>query len=486
LATQTTSSELASFEADGVTPLSGISFGKQMIQKKYPAGSYESLFMNQYFPNIPAGTNASYMIGSQICHTVTLENTSLGTLSALTVNLTPNDPSLSLSSPHSAGSNATAASCLNSSSTSVLTSESSCQLAVCFAPNTPGTLNSNQTLHVSWSSSDGSSHTLSPISIQGTGVGPAKVFASGTGTTLIDGLGQSHWAGTGTTGWVSSKSVSGIREISSGGLGGSFGVCRIRNEILECSANESPFTTVPLEQSGTPTQIAVGSDSACTVLTLRGTQSVVCWQSDQATGSANSTPDFYAPAAGTLLGTDTIGIILAGKQYNCSTVQDSFGVMRLRCWGPGTSNPFASSTLGSLTGASALDQNTCALLRPQNTVSCSSGGPLFDEIILSDYDQQQATLVSMGIGSSFGCIQYPTITPATPTTVSCWGSQSNAAVPSIVFGSSVMLTAGSSHACSVTSDNKVYCWGDPAAFGNITSTPAGPKNSVYLVFDAMK
>ena len=621
-------SSLGFYDSNG-NSLASIAFGKQMVNKTYAAGTYPYNFMLNFLPqnlwaNSLGNPTSSFNQGAGYsCQTINLKNTASGTgavaAGSISLKLTNGGTDIVLTNATNGGT-LLSTPCVDkngNTTTATLNPGSSCQLSLCFAPSAVEsfTSSSNITLGGTYLPSGGTSQTLSSLNVTGTGVGPAQVFATGQWTVIVDGLGQVRVAGTGGYNGLNTPGITGIQKASMG----DFGYCQIVNAALECAsapnAASSSFTAVSFPSAATPTDVAVGYNHACALVSSSGTSEVYCWGNNNygqlgIGTSMNTTTLTYTTSSPQLVTFETGEApiaVSAGFGYSCAVLTKS-GSTLTRCWGAASqgqigiginpplfransvvpdplyfgadydatrsSGPTCSTTslatnvtpaiyqtpdvcsnptgallpspviqtttglepaaLAVSAGHSGADQYNCATLT-DNTVRCFgqntdnsntqfSGllGPglsnsnyglqvadmsSLPSVPLPNYNSAKASQVQLGMGINYACALYPRTLGTSPTGIFCWGEMdnsqekacnlgasssdfvdTNAAYLGVPYASPVMLSSGFNHACTVTSDNKVYCWGYPDGFGNITATAAGQAGpfGVYKIFDAMQ
>ncbi len=353
------SANIRLFGSDGLTPLNEINFGKVMAYKGvprdpsgkffygYPANSYEANFMLNYLaPNawntsVQGSPSSSFYQGANyVCQTVVAKNTATGAGSAagsnLQFTLSSGISDLILTNATNSGvvlSN----SCVNLNGTMSVTTlnpGSQCPLSVCFAPSNIGSLPSTTKLGGSYANSS-TTQDISLVNIFGVGIGPAKVFATGPWTTIVDGQGQKRVLGTGGINGLNSPRGTGLQKASMG----DFGYCEIINSLLTCTSNpySTDFEVISFPSSATPLEISVGSNHACALVNASGVPQVYCWGNNNfgqlGIGASKGVGPFHLPEKVEFNANETPLSVSSGFGYSCSVLSTTSGSTTTRCWG---------------------------------------------------------------------------------------------------------------------------------------------------------
>lgn len=277
--------------------------------------------------------------------------------------------------------------------------------------------------------------------------------------------------------------------------------------------DETPASAGDVNIGGTVTQIAVGSQHTCVLLS---TGNVRCWGngSNGRLGYANVTTigDDEAPAsAGDVPVGGTVVQIGAGSTHTCALLSTG----NVRCWGFGSfgilgygntthigddETPASAGDVnigGTVTQIAVGGQHTCALLSTGD-VRCwgiATGGRLgYGNFNNVGDDETPASAGNVNVGGTVTQIAAGgnfTCALLTTGNVRCWGSGAfgklgygntttigDDELPSTVgyvdVGDRVVqIASGSSHTCVVLSTNQLRCWGlgtsGQLGYGNTTT-----------------
>jgi len=233
--------------------------------------------------------------------------------------------------------------------------------------------------------------------------------------------------------------------------------------------------------------IAAGSGHTCALLT--GDGSAVCWGRDNA-GQLGDGYDLPSPTPITVLGSTGFKIsllmqVIAGGDRTCAIDGNS----HLKCWGDPSQPPgmyFVDGTgepIGTVVTAAEGVAHGCAVQNNKQVICWGSnaGGQLgnstvtdsaaFPVPVMATGGSLLSNAVSVVAGAMYSCALLDT------GIVSCWGSNSQGQLGNgSRFDSSspvsvqmtgggpltgvVALAAGDAHACAVTEDRALWCWGD--------------------------
>ena len=267
---------------------------------------------------------------------------------------------------------------------------------------------------------------------------------------------------------------------------------------------DAPPVPITLPAPGTASQIALGSEHACALLT-DGT--VTCWGLDSAgqLGNGAGSADVDAPPTPiTLPAPGTAVSITAGAAHTCAVLTGG----AVTCWGDDTAGQLGNGAAGSQTsppapialpgGASAVSVSaglghTCALL-VGGGVACwglDVSGQMGDSANLGNH--QSATLVPLpapGTATDLDAGGQEACVVLTGGAVSCWGAGDDGQIgngmmldindaPSAPIslpgpGSASRVAVGYATACAVLTDARLSCWGSDNS-GQVGDGPIDPR-----------
>jgi alpha-tubulin suppressor-like RCC1 family protein len=176
---------------------------------------------------------------------------------------------------------------------------------------------------------------------------------------------------------------------------------------------------------GTYSVVAVGTDGACALNTLKV---AYCWGTDlfgQRGDGAGQTSNTVNPSTVVVSANENVAALIAGYQSNCIIMEHNSAT---RCWGQNTNN-YLSANVGNLESPVAV-----------GTVSAFSG----------------KTARAFSVGADFACMLVQS-----NGSIACSGKNDRNQVTNAPTGiNHLVVTTGFSHACAVRLDQRLVCWGN--------------------------
>jgi alpha-tubulin suppressor-like RCC1 family protein len=272
---------------------------------------------------------------------------------------------------------------------------------------------------------------------------------------------------------------------------GTDGVCmRIESNVkcarpLEEVTHEAPKVADALG-------IAAGRDFACAVVT---DGNVMCWGDNEKGQLGAGLTLQRADVPRLVKGVTHATRVIAGHSHACAIVDDG----KVLCWGDNASGQTGSSIhyteavndlveatpVPNLTGvsfAAASAQTTCVLFRDRGTPFCWGVDALLRDGAYGERQSEVPRKIPALTGYDDLATNYSAFCGVKDGVASCWG-ESYSLVPGFrgnadhpvaatIPGRVRKVRVGDLHACALTDDGRVYCWGSNTA-GSLGRTTGG-------------
>lgn len=229
---------------------------------------------------------------------------------------------------------------------------------------------------------------------------------------------------------------------------GQLGQDTVDTAIGDTGGDMAGLTTINF--GGTATQMSVGYDHVCVVLT---DDTVKCWGDNAAgeLGQNNTTDVGDATTSVTsipVVGLSSIKSVSAGKNTTCVIFDDN----QVKCWGYGSSGALgqnSGSHFGNSSGANAVDQSQFAILGSGRTATYLDGS----EHTCAVLDNGNAKCWGYNNNGQLGQDSATSIIGTSPSDME--------SLVEIDFTADItQIATGAYHTCALLADGNVRCWGD--------------------------